>query len=60
VKELDAHVLKYVKDANGNHISRLSVFRLLVNGLLSGHPKGDRASVTRVSRICEQFQRQRL
>ena len=40
VKELDAHVLKCVKDANGNHVRRRNVrcgpYKLMV---ILGYPK---------------------
>lgn len=49
VKELDAHVLKCVKDANGNHVSKIVDFYSVVLTLLSGYSKASRKSVSRAA-----------
>ena len=44
VKELEPHVLKCVKDANGNHVELFALFCRLVTNFDEGHTKASRTS----------------
>ena len=59
VKELEPHVLKCVKDANGNHVRLGFIFALDASFIaLLGHSKTDRARVPRSFGLCTSIPRQ--